>query len=98
MYFALDAVKFDRERQDVEIPFAANGKDADPQSGKLPLGILKVNAVTDLRIDDTERVGCYNIAALEYDELNGWITIVTGIPLTMRLAVARCDVEVLNPT
>lgn len=93
MYFPIDSVVFDRERGVVEIPFSRTGRETDPLTGALP-STVSIGDVIDMHVADTEGVGFYNVNELRYDAKGGVLTVVTGIPLTLRCKVTRCDVRV----
>lgn len=93
MYFPIASVVFDRERGVVEIPFSRTGRETKPRTGELP-STLSIGDVFELYVEDTEGVGFYNFNELLYDAKAGVLTVVTGIPLTLRCKVSSCNVRV----
>lgn len=93
MYFPIDSVTFDKERGVVEIPYSRTGRETNPRTGELPSS-LRIGDVIDVHVEDSEGVGFYNFSELRYDANEGVLTVVTGIPLTLRCRVTGCNVRV----
>lgn len=63
---------------------------------KVPVlrGFLKIAAVTDWQLKDTEAVGTYDFNELVYEEGRGRLRVETNIPLELSMSVSRLDVQI----
>jgi hypothetical protein len=100
-FFSVDEVRFDEMASEVRIPFTytasipMEGKRLFPRYARSSArGLLTILQASALSINDTERVQDYDFNVIEYDGA-GVISVKTGIPLGMRVAVASFSVRVV---
>jgi hypothetical protein len=55
---------------------------------------LRFSDVELYQIDDTEKVGSYDFNVLKYDPREKCISVLTGIPIKIKIRVKRFDVSV----
>ena len=100
--FELDRVSFNREASTVEIPFIkAIFEERQILSGdlikkvKIPVVncLLKVFAVDDCEILDTQEVGSYDMTWIEYDRDLKCLQITTGVPLDFRIFIREIEIK-----
>lgn len=91
-WFDLDTVRFDESSGCVTIELMAEEDyrravkgEAVPSRSKIKLVVE--NAIA-LDIEDSERVGYYDLNRLEFDEHAGIVRLLTGIPLVVEIRVS----------
>ena len=91
--FEKDAVDWDPETGIVRIPFE---REAGQQ--ETTYGLVVVEGVDNMTIDDPVDVGWYDINNLEYDETNSEVVINGNTPIGIRLRVrnGKSEISVLE--
>jgi hypothetical protein len=55
--------------------------------------VLKVNNVKSYILEDTEKIGLYDLCKIEYNPACKKISIITGVPLTFEIFVKTLEME-----
>lgn len=86
-WFDIDDVQFDAARRCVRIPIE-------------PDWLLEIANVDSLDLEDSERVGKYDLNEIVFSKQRGTLIVTTGIPLTFRMGVSGLDVALskVDPT
>lgn len=104
-WFDIDSILFDEEHSIVEIPFVREVFELNKilsgvvfKKMRLPTfrHVLRINHVEEYRIEDTEKIGSYDMIDVEFDSTLRCVKIVTGVPLKFELMVRRLKVALLR--
>lgn len=91
-WFNLDQVKFDRENGEVMIFLGEKRK------GPFTEKVLKIDGVSDLKINDEARIGIYDFCEIVPDPSSASLRITSGFPMEIILKVRQgCVISVLKP-
>ncbi len=55
---------------------------------------LRFAGVESYQVNDTQKVGTYDLNVLEYNPKEGCVKVLTGIPIEVKVQVTRFDVSV----
>ena len=64
------------------------------RDGIRPLRVLRIGDVREVNIDDTERVGIYDIEELAFDERASQLLLLGGVPVKVSFAIGELDLSV----
>ena len=77
----------------VEIELRPNSRDFESHH-PTPCKKLEIDEVVGLDLQDTERIGYYDVNTIKYKP--GCLEVVTGIPLSLKLSVRKLQVRLYN--
>jgi len=93
-WFGVEEIKYDAAQCAVEMSFS---RKRPRQGRRLNRDVLvKISHVNSLRVEDTEKVGFYDVNELCYLPNQGELIITGGVPITIRIAVERLYLEAIT--
>ena len=105
-WFDVSNIKFDSNTSVLSIEFARKLLDKSAvvekkwfvEKTEVPLVqcFLNIHHVASYKIDDSERVGCYDFTTLEYNSDLRCISIITGTPISIEIQVKDFEVSVVE--
>ena len=90
LWFDVERIKFDPEEKVVQIRLERDQKKLE--SGSNETVILKIRNASQLLVNDTEKVGYYDLNEVKYQ--NGRVIITAGIPIDIQVEVGAFEIEV----
>ena len=103
-FFSVDDIMFEPDSSSLRIKFKRSVIDPDSVKGKFWFlrkykqiyfeSYLTVHHVETYEVHDFEKVGEYDFNTIQYDSTGGIVTILTGIPIDIRIKVSQFKLSV----
>lgn len=95
-WFSVEGIVFNQANSILRVPFfptvQSSGFMSRASSAPEPSQWLEIRHVQRYTLEDTEKVGLYDLNEIQYDPIRQSISLTTGIPLTFVITVSRFEV------
>ena len=87
LWFDVDQIEFDREQKILSFQIQIKG------GGEI-CRRLRIRHVLDVKVNDTEKVGQYDINEVRFDAATKTITITGGVPIEIKVFVDAFELQI----